>query len=96
MIVIFIRIGYNEPIRTFYERKFINKGVCSIKKSVLISLIALGISLIGLVIALAAWLHKKKDLICDDFDDDLLTDEDEDAEYIAAPVSYTHLTLPTN
>ena len=41
-------------------------------------------SLIGLVIALAAWLHKKKDLICDDFDDDLLTDEDEDAEYIAA------------
>lgn len=54
------------------------------KKSVLISLIALGISLIGLVIALAAWLHKKKDLICDDFDDDLLTDEDEDAEYIAA------------
>ena len=54
------------------------------KKSVLISLIALGISLIGLVIALAAWLHKKKDLICDDFDDDFLTDEDEDAEYIAA------------
>lgn len=27
---------------------------------------------------------QEKDLICDDFDDDLLTDEDEDAEYIAA------------
>lgn len=54
------------------------------KKSVLISLIALGISLIGLVIALAAWLHKKRDLLCDDFDDDLLIDDDEDAEYIAA------------
>ena len=31
------------------------------KKSVLISLIALGVSLVGLLIALAAWLHKKKD-----------------------------------
>ena len=41
------------------------------KKSVLISLIALGVSLVGLLIALAAWLHKKKELDCDDFDDDL-------------------------
>ena len=31
------------------------------KKSVLISLIALGVSLVGLVIALAAWLHKKRE-----------------------------------
>ena len=54
------------------------------KKSVLISLIALGISLIGLIIALAAWLHKKNDLDCDDFDDDLLMDDDEDMEYIAS------------
>lgn len=30
------------------------------KKSVLISLIALGVSLVGLVIALAAWMRKKK------------------------------------
>ena len=44
------------------------------KKSVLISLIALGVSLVGLLIALAAWLHKKKELDCDDFDDDLLMD----------------------
>ena len=48
------------------------------KKSVLISLIALGISLVGLVIALAAWMRKKRDLDCDDFDDDLLMDDDED------------------
>lgn len=53
------------------------------KKSVLISLIALGISLVGLLIALAAWLHKKREMECDDFDNDLLTDED-DSEYIAA------------
>lgn len=53
------------------------------KKSVLISLIALGVSLVGLLIALAAWLHKKKELDCDDFDDDLLMDDD-DSEYIAA------------
>lgn len=53
------------------------------KKSVLISLIALGVSLVGLVIALAAWMHKKKELCCDDFDDDLLMDDD-DSEYIAA------------
>ena len=38
------------------------------KKSVLISLIALGVSLVGLVIALAAWMRKKKELCCDDFD----------------------------
>ena len=54
------------------------------KKSVLISLIALGVSLVGLVIALAAWLHKKRDLVCDDFDDNLLLDDDEENEYIAA------------
>lgn len=30
------------------------------KKSVLISLIALGVSLVGLLIALAAWLHQEK------------------------------------
>lgn len=53
------------------------------KKSVLISLIALGVSLVGLVIALAAWMRKKKGLCCDDFDDDLLMDDD-DSEYIAA------------
>ena len=53
------------------------------KKSVLISLIALGVSLVGLVIALAAWMRKKKELCCDDFDDDLLMDDD-DSEYIAA------------
>ena len=53
------------------------------KKSVLISLIALGVSLVGLLIALAAWLHRKKELDCDDFDDDLLMDDD-DSEYIAA------------
>ncbi len=53
------------------------------KKSVLISLIALGVSLVGLLIALAAWLHKKKELDCDDFDDELLMDDD-DSEYIAA------------
>ena len=53
------------------------------KKSVLISLIALGVSLAGLVIALAAWMRKKKELCCDDFDDDLLMDDD-DSEYIAA------------
>ena len=47
------------------------------KKSVLISLIALGVSLVGLLIALAAWLHKKKELDCDDFDDDLLMDDDD-------------------
>ena len=49
----------------------------------LFSLIALGVSLVGLLIALAAWLHKKKELDCDDFDDDLLMDDD-DSEYIAA------------
>lgn len=54
------------------------------KKSVIISLIALGISLVGLVIALAAWVQKKKDLICDDFDDDLLMDDDDEAEYISS------------
>ena len=53
------------------------------KKSVVISLIALGVSVIGLIIALAAWVQKKRDLICDDFDDDLLTDDEED-EYIAS------------
>ena len=47
------------------------------KKSVLISLIALGVSLVGLVIALAAWMRKKKELCCDDFDDDLLMDDDD-------------------
>ena len=49
----------------------------------MISLIALGVSVIGLIIALAAWVQKKRDLICDDFDDDLLTDDEED-EYIAS------------
>ena len=29
------------------------------------------VSLVGLVIALAAWMRKKKELCCDDFDDDL-------------------------
>lgn len=53
------------------------------KKSVVISLIALGVSVIGLIIALAAWVQKKRDLICDDFDDDLLTDNEED-EYVAS------------
>lgn len=53
------------------------------KKSVVISLIALGVSVIGLIIALAAWVQKKRDLICDDFDDDLLTDDEED-EYVAS------------
>ena len=61
------------------------------KKSVVISLIALGVSVIGLIIALAAWVQKKRDLICDDFDDDLLTDDEED-EYIAS--QYAHPSQP--
>ena len=60
------------------------------KKSVLISLIALGVSLVGLVIALAAWMRKKKELCCDDFDDDLLMDDD-DSEYIAAQYGDTQM-----
>ena len=54
------------------------------KKSVLISLIALAVSVIGLIVALAAWKQKKKEHLYDDFDEDLLLDDENDDDYIAA------------
>ena len=51
------------------------------KKNVLISLIALAVSVVGLIVALAAWKQKKREHDCDDFDEELLLD-DEDDNYI--------------
>lgn len=48
------------------------------KKSLLISLIALAVSLLGLVIALATWKQKKKHQNDDDFDEALLLDDEDD------------------
>lgn len=51
------------------------------KKSGIISFIALLVALTGLLIALAAYFKKKNCLVCDDFDDEMM---DDDSEYFAA------------
>lgn len=54
------------------------------KRSTLISLLALAAALTGLVIAVAAFLYRRRDLLCDDdFDDELL---DSDLDYYASQV----------
>lgn len=55
------------------------------KKSTLISLFALLVAVVGVLIALAAYFSKKKETVCDDFDDELLYDDfEEDSEYYEA------------
>ncbi|MBP1581619.1 MAG: hypothetical protein J6A26_04400 [Oscillospiraceae bacterium] len=54
------------------------------KKSTLISLIALLVAVAGVLIALAAYFKKKKETLVDDFDDELLYDDLEDEEYYEA------------
>lgn len=55
------------------------------KKSTLISLTALAVALVGVLIALAAYFHKKKETVLDDFDDELFYDDlDDDTEYYDA------------
>lgn len=54
------------------------------KKSTMISLFALLVALVGVLIALAAYFSKKKESVCDDFDDELLYDDLEDSEYYEA------------
>lgn len=56
------------------------------KKSTLISILALLTAIAGVLIALAAYFNKKKEVLCDDFDDDLLSDEPDDVEYYAAHI----------
>lgn len=56
------------------------------KKSTLISIFALLTAAAGVVIALAAYFNKKRDVLCDDFDDDLMYDEPDDVEYYAAHI----------
>lgn len=57
------------------------------KKSTLISLIALAAAIASLLIALAAYYKKKKSIFCDDFDDELLGSEDyDDIEYYSTEI----------
>lgn len=56
------------------------------KKSTFISMIALLVALAGVVIALAAYFKRKRCVLCDDFEDDLLDEDPDDLEYYAAPV----------
>lgn len=61
------------------------------RKSGIISLIALLVALTGVVIALAAYFKRRSCVVCDDFDDAMMDDdeyfaaqldEDEDGQYI--------------
>ena len=54
------------------------------KKSTLISIIAVITAMAGILIALAAYFNKKRTMFCDDFEDDLLSEEPDDVEYYAA------------
>lgn len=56
------------------------------KKSTLISLAALAVAVVGVLIALAAYFNKKKETLCDDFDEDLLYDDLDDTEYYDAHI----------
>lgn len=57
------------------------------KKSTIISLAALVVAIIGVLIALAAYFSKKKESFCDEFDDELMYDDLDDAEYYDAHIS---------
>ena len=50
------------------------------KKSTLISIIALITAMAGILIALAAYFNKKRTMFCDDFEDDLLSEEPDRSE----------------
>lgn len=57
------------------------------RKSTIISLLALGTAAIGLLIACAAYFSKKRCLVCDDMDDDFYYDDlDGDEEYFEADI----------
>lgn len=53
------------------------------KRSTFISLLALAAALTGLIVAAAAFVYRRRDLLCDDFDDELL---DADLDYYASQV----------
>lgn len=58
------------------------------RKSTIISLLALAAAVISLLIALAAYYNKRKSIFCDDFDDELLHGEDtDDIEYYSTDIS---------
>jgi hypothetical protein len=57
------------------------------KKSTFISILALLIAAAGAVVAFLAYFSKKKCVLCDDFDDfedDMMAEDPDDAEYYAA------------
>ena len=56
------------------------------RKSTFISMIALLVALAGVVIALAAYFKRKRCVLCDDFEDDLLDEDSDDLDYYSAPV----------
>lgn len=56
------------------------------RKSTLISIIALITAIAGILIALAAYFNKKRTMFCDDFEDELLSEEPDDVEYYAAHI----------
>lgn len=57
------------------------------KKNVLISLLALGTAITGVVIALAAYgCSKKKDSELEDFEDDFTFDDPDDIEYYSTHI----------
>ena len=57
------------------------------KKSTFIAVIALLVALCGTVIALVAYLNRKKCVVCDDLEDELFYDDDnDDIEYYATQI----------
>lgn len=57
------------------------------KKSTFIAVIALLVALCGIVIALVAYLSRKKCVVCDDLEDELFYDDDnDDIEYYATQI----------
>lgn len=57
------------------------------RKSTIISLLALGTAAIGLLVACAAYFSKKHCVVCDDMDDDFYYDDlDGDNEYFEADI----------
>ncbi|MEG1448128.1 MAG: hypothetical protein RR048_01430 [Oscillospiraceae bacterium] len=57
------------------------------RKSTIISLIALGTAAVGLLVACAAYFSKKHCVVCDDMDDDFYYDDlDSDDEYFEADI----------
>ena len=57
------------------------------RKSTIISLLALGTAAVGLLVACAAYFSKKHCVVCDDMDDDFYYDDlDSDNEYFEADI----------